>query len=455
MSKHLTILGGGPAGLAAGFYARKAGLDFTIYEAGEDVGGLCRTIRCGDFSYDTGAHRFHDRNPDVTRDIKELLGTELKKIAKPSQIWTKGRFVDFPLSPLNLIHFLGIKDFSRAVIEVVRARVHNPAVRSFEDFARSKYGDILAEKFLLNYSKKLWGKPCAQLSPDIAGKRMKGLSLNTFIKESFIGPRSKTEHLDGNFYYPVNGYGSIVERLAVLCGKENIKTGSEITKIFRMNGHITAIEVAGRRKIPVEKVVNTLPLTGFINKLFPGPDRDVTELAESLTYSNLILVAVFLKKESITRNATVYFPDSEIPFTRIYEPKKRSKYMAPVGKTSLIVELPVTNDRTYWNKADKDLIEFILAKLISMGWFGAKDVIGTAVNRLPMAYPLLEKDYADKVRRITDYLKKIDNLSLSGRNGNFTYTHLHDMMAGGKNIVDTLVARGIFEDSIYEIGCLA
>ena len=172
---------------------------------------------------------------------------------------------------------------------------------------------------------------------------LKGLSLNTFMKETFLGPRAKTEHLDGNFYYPLKGYGSIVDRLAALCGRENIKTGSEITKIFRMNGHITAIEIGGRHKIPVRKLVNTLPLTRFVKKLLPGPDRILTEIADSLTYSNLILVAVFLKKESITENATVYFPDSDIPFTRIYEPKKRSKYMAPVGKTSLIIELPVTN----------------------------------------------------------------------------------------------------------------
>ena len=72
-----------------------------------------------------------------------------------------------------------------------------------------------------------------------------------------------------------------------------------------------------------------------------------------------------------------------------------------------------------------------------------------------MAYPLLEMGYEDKVRRITDYLRKIDNLSISGRNGNFAYTHLHDMMASGKLIVDNLVAQGIFEDTIYEIGCLA
>ena len=45
----IQILGGGPAGLAAGFYAKKRGLDFVLFEAGSEVGGNCRTIRDGDF----------------------------------------------------------------------------------------------------------------------------------------------------------------------------------------------------------------------------------------------------------------------------------------------------------------------------------------------------------------------------------------------------------------------
>ena len=34
---------------------------------GEVVGGNCRTFTCGDFKFDSGAHRFHDKDPDITR----------------------------------------------------------------------------------------------------------------------------------------------------------------------------------------------------------------------------------------------------------------------------------------------------------------------------------------------------------------------------------------------------
>ena len=63
------ILGGGPAGLSVGYYAQQLWLDFTLIEAGSDLGGNCRTLRLGDFLFDTGAHRVHDKDPDVTSDI--------------------------------------------------------------------------------------------------------------------------------------------------------------------------------------------------------------------------------------------------------------------------------------------------------------------------------------------------------------------------------------------------
>ena len=46
----LTVLGGGPAGLATGFYARREGLDVRLLEATDAVGGNARTLQLGPFT---------------------------------------------------------------------------------------------------------------------------------------------------------------------------------------------------------------------------------------------------------------------------------------------------------------------------------------------------------------------------------------------------------------------
>jgi len=47
---HITVLGGGPAGLSIGYYAKKKDIPFTIYEANDCIGGNSTTLRHGDFS---------------------------------------------------------------------------------------------------------------------------------------------------------------------------------------------------------------------------------------------------------------------------------------------------------------------------------------------------------------------------------------------------------------------
>src|SRR5690606_13993051 len=84
LKRMLNILGGGPAGLAAGYHARKEGLPFRVYEASSEVGGNCRTLRWGNVLFDTGAHRLHDRDPYVTAELRGLLGDDLLEVHAPS-----------------------------------------------------------------------------------------------------------------------------------------------------------------------------------------------------------------------------------------------------------------------------------------------------------------------------------------------------------------------------------
>jgi len=429
---HISILGGGAGGLAVGYYARKAGRPFAIYEAAGRPGGNCVTLRHEDFLFDSGAHRFHDKDPEVTRDLKSLLGGDLKQIEVPSHIFYDGKYTDFPLSPLNLVLSLGPVAFTRAGFEVLRSRLA-PA-REHEDFlsfALSTYGRTIASRFLLNYSEKLWGQPCDQLSLNVAGKRMKGLTLKTFIKEALLGGKAKTAHLDGAFYYPKGGFGTIAERLSDFCGEENIRLNARIKKIEHDGKRITALEPGG----DVDEVVSTLPLDQFIKMLGPAPPKEIQKLATDLRYRHMVLVALFLEKESVTDSATVYFPESRFPFTRVYEPRNRHPDMSPKGKTSLVAEIPCHKEDSHWAMEDDRLVRTVLSHLMKIGWIKESEVASAKVVRMQYAYPVLELGFEDKIDSIFKYLSRFENLRLSGRNGRFLYSHVHDMLIFARDIV--------------------
>jgi protoporphyrinogen oxidase len=437
---NVAILGGGPAGLAIGYFLKRAQRDFTIFEARHCPGGNCITLEYEGFRFDTGAHRFHDKDAAVTAEIRKLVGSDLRLIEVPSQIWHRGRFVDFPLSPFNLLTSLGPVGFARAVASLVKGRARARVVNgSFEEYAVATYGRDIASRFLLDYSEKLWGAPCRELSPTICGSRLKGLSLASLVFETLFGKRAKTRHLDGAFYYPRQGYGTIAERMAEECGADQIRLESRVTRVFHAANRILAFEVNGRERIPVDELVSTLPIELLVRLLAPRAPEEVLSATQRVRFRSVVLVALFLAKEQVTANGSIYFPDPEFPFTRVYEPKNRSAEMAPPGHTSLVAEIPCNPRDATCTMAEDALVELVQSHFERLGWISSKDVIGATTFRMDNAYPILELDYETRLAPLLEYLASFSNLTLAGRNGCFTYSHLHDQVRSGKDVSNALL----------------
>ena len=71
----IDIIGGGPAGLSVGYYAKKIGMNVTIYESTSLIGGNCKTIIDG---VSNEVYRTNSTNNKTSREfsnkIKELTG---------------------------------------------------------------------------------------------------------------------------------------------------------------------------------------------------------------------------------------------------------------------------------------------------------------------------------------------------------------------------------------------
>ena len=229
----IDILGGGPAGLSVAYFARKKGYDICIHEGSSAIGGNCRTIKMGEYRFDTGAHRFHDKIPSITEEVKKLMGDDLKKINIPSKIYVNGRMIDFPLSFLSVMKNLKLSEILKIVVEnlfnIFKANVEH---KNFEELAYAKYGPTLSNLFLINYTEKLWGARANQLQTTISGNRFKNLNILSMIIE-MINKNRKVKHLEGSFYYPKYGYGSIFDSIAEIDGV-NIDLNSKVKKIYQI-----------------------------------------------------------------------------------------------------------------------------------------------------------------------------------------------------------------------------
>ena len=250
------ILGGGPAGLFVGYFARKADLPFDIYEASDQVGGNTRTFRIGEFRFDTGAHRFHDKDPGMTAEMLELMGDRIRELSVPSYIYHRGRLLPFPLTPRALLTRLPVGTLLQSGLHILTAPRPGTAL-NFRDYAYRRYGQPIADLFLTNYSAKLWGVHPQDLSTSVAGDRLKGLSIASLIAE-VLNPRRKTTHMEGTFYYPRHGFGQIAETVAAFCGREAVHLNSPVTRIRHDRSHILGFEIKGQEFVHASHIASSL-----------------------------------------------------------------------------------------------------------------------------------------------------------------------------------------------------
>ena len=101
--KRIDILGAGPAGLAAAHFAKKNNIPFQLYESESKIGGNCKTFEFDGCKYDTGAHRFHNKNNIATQTVKDLIGDDLISVVAPSKIYWQEKMINFPLDPVSVI----------------------------------------------------------------------------------------------------------------------------------------------------------------------------------------------------------------------------------------------------------------------------------------------------------------------------------------------------------------
>src|SRR5436190_3143818 len=212
------IIGAGPAGITAAYQLSKAGANVEVFEAGENVGGLSRTIDLWRQKVDLGPHRFFSQDRRVNDVWLDVVGSDYRMIDRLTRIYYKRCFFHYPLRPTNALWNMGLVNAFRCVTsyfhEQIRPSFTAEQNETFESWVVVRFGRRLFDMFFKSYSEKLWGIPCNQLDADFAAQRIKKFSLGEAIK-SALGLGSKQHKtLVDQFAYPTGGTGMVYERMA-------------------------------------------------------------------------------------------------------------------------------------------------------------------------------------------------------------------------------------------------
>src|SRR5688572_18671309 len=101
----VVILGAGPSGLGAAYKLARRGIGrVTVLEMRNTVGGNAGSFELDGICCDYGSHRLHpSADREVMGDLRELLGPDLLYRPRHGRILLRGRWIHFPLKPLDLL----------------------------------------------------------------------------------------------------------------------------------------------------------------------------------------------------------------------------------------------------------------------------------------------------------------------------------------------------------------
>jgi len=286
------IVGAGPAGLTAAYQLLKLEHRVEVFEAGEAVGGMAKTIPLWGQLVDLGPHRFFSSDPRVNTLWLEVVGRDYSMVRRLTRIYYNGRFFAYPLQPFNALSGLGIWESLRCVFSYLLARwTASPEGESFEHWVTSRFGRRLFNIFFKSYSEKLWGIDCRELDADFAAQRIKKLSLMEAIKAALTGPRdSKHRTLADEFAYPHQGAGTVYERMAQRIRERGgiIRLQCPITAAYPAGADRPALRFTDGSLAFFDHVISTMPLTTLVDQL--AAPVSVRRHAQALTFRNTILV---------------------------------------------------------------------------------------------------------------------------------------------------------------------
>src|SRR3954471_7924591 len=144
------VIGGGPAGLTAGYLLAKANRRVIVLEADEQVGGLAKTVVDPDgYRFDLGGHRFFTKCEEVNDLWLEIMGDEFLLRPRQSRIYWNRKFLDYPLRGPDVVRKLGPIELTRSLLSYLRAalRPRKGSEDTFEDWVSNRFGRRLFELF--------------------------------------------------------------------------------------------------------------------------------------------------------------------------------------------------------------------------------------------------------------------------------------------------------------------
>ena len=452
--KKVVIFGAGITGLTAGWKLSEKGYDIEILEKKSNVGGLADNTKKWGISFDTTPHAFHAHSEICFKKFNRLMKDELVSYTKHVELKQKGKYVRYPLTPLNMFFSLNFFSAINCGFSLVYARLKNRIFNNLDDSSAeswiiNRYGMPLYNLVFKDYTSKVWGVEPSKLATNFARLKIPNISFVDLFMRLFANPKKFFGHTYKDapaimeLYYPKKGgIGRISDKL---CEKIE-KNGGKVhlnTKIEKINLKGNQVEsVCYKRKdgslkeVKADYYFSTIPIAILV-EMIEKENSEVLLAARDLKYRDLIATHFLINKKRVFIPQSTYFPANTF-FNRASDIQSFDRNFKPKDKTILTAEITCQKGDKYWNMDEKEFLNNVIQDLEREGVVKKKEIIDASLVKIPHAYPRYDIGYEKNIIKIINRFKEISNLLIGGRQGLFRYLDMDVCFETGLLIADKI-----------------
>lgn len=477
------IIGAGPAGLTAAYeLAKTKKYEILVIEQLPQVGGISRTINYKNNRMDIGGHRFFSKSEWVMNWWASFMPIQEEKcfvneaspdamLVRPrlSRIYYLRRFFNYPIrANIETAQKLGLIKITKILLSYVKIKIKPiKAENDLEKFFINRFGRELYKTFFRDYTEKVWGVPCHDISAEWGAQRIKGLSIRKTLlhaikrKNGDIKQKKTETSLIEKFLYPALGPGQLWEKVAShlkimnvdiklnhLCKRIEIFHSEAITANIENNAckTVTLVEF--------DHVISTMPIRDLFEAITPTPPSEVMDVATGLVYRDFVTIGVLIEKneelEKLKDN-WIYIQEPEVKLGRLQIFNNWSPALVDnPDNIWLGLEYFCQEGDEFWSLSDEKIAELAINELKKIEIIGSQKVLDHHVVRVPKAYPAYFGSYQD-FQKIIDYSEGISNLFLVGRNGMHKYNNQDHSMLTAKEAANNIIAGKKCKKHIWSI----